>query len=407
MATQTQREYTLQGIVVDRASQRGVAGLRVTAWDRDTVYHDMLGQAVTAADGSFAIAFDSSYFGNAKPDNGPDVFYRVERDGVEVLDTLAAAGHNLQRGTTQVKLEIDLPVVAPTGIDRIPAEQALKAVDWWQASDFRGTWSQGKDKGSTVGKLLGSLLGSAFTDFDFDPVRPGTTQEKEIVGQPAANARSALAKNQVQVSDVKPASTLGTAQNLKLLTGYPVNLKANDKVTLYEDKGVVKYYTVDAVPVASADAQTVARLDGEVQSVKARVASLDDMRVEIENVRTANAEVAARADDEAVRARAHAQQIADLKAQLTQVQQANANKDVQIAKLQNDLATVGKAQDNLSARLPLDRLALLEKQMSALSAGTSPRVGAVRAAAAGTGAAKAPAAKAPATARRKPKAKPD
>jgi len=49
------------------------------------------------------------------------------------------------------------------------------------------------------------------------------------------------------------------------------------------------------------------------------------------------------------------------------VQQAGASKDAQIAKLQSDLTQVTKAQDALAARLPLNRLAVLEQQLQRLS----------------------------------------
>lgn len=374
MATRipTEREYTLQGVVVDRATQRGVGGVHVEAWDRDTKYHDMLGQVVTEPDGAFTIAFDSSYFGNSTPDHGPDVYYKVLTQDTELLSTFDRPQHNLQRGTTRVKLEIELPQIAPLGEDRVTTERAIKMINWWQASDFRGAFNEQRDKSLTVGKMMTSLLGDAFKNFDFDPVQPRGTRENEIVNQTPDSARTALAQNQIEVTDVKPVSSLGASGGARVITGYPLSLRAQDRVTLYEDNGVVKYYTRDPAPKASADEQTVARIDGDVQSVKARVAGLDEMRVEIANVKTANAEIAARAAEEAGQAQTQAEELARLRTQLAQVQQVGAQKDVQIAKLQSDLEMVTKAQDNLAARLPLNRLETLEKQMALLSRSAPP-----------------------------------
>ena len=74
-------EYTVGGRVVDRTTRAGIRGVRVEAWDRDTRYHDLLGQAVTNADGQFAIGFDSAYFGDYAPDRAPDLFFKLFLDG--------------------------------------------------------------------------------------------------------------------------------------------------------------------------------------------------------------------------------------------------------------------------------------------------------------------------------------
>ena len=367
----TERDYTVQGVVVDRATQRGVRGLLVEAWDRDTKYNDMLGQVITDDDGAFTVRFDSDYFGNAKPDNGADVFFKVFMDDREVLSTFDRPLHNMQPGSAQVRLEIDLPQLQPLGQDRVSAEQAFKAIDWWQASDFRGVYHQGRDKTSTVGRMGGALLGDALKRFDFAPVRPQSTREKEIVNQTPDSARVALRQQQVEVTQVKPASTLGSAAGVRQMTGYPLNLRAGDRVTLYEENGVVKYYTRDPAPASTADGATVARIDEDVQAMKARVAGMADMRTDIANVRTANADVAARTDEEAAQSKAQALELARLQRQLEAVQQASAGKDVQIAKLQSDLVLVTKAQDALGARLPLARLDAIEQRLDRLSLQTA------------------------------------
>ena len=368
-----EREYLIEGVVIDRSTQRGVRGLHVTAWDRDTDYNDMLGQVITDADGAFLIGFDSDYFGNAEPDNGPDLFFKVLMDGNEVLDTFSRPQRNLRRGLTRVRLEIDLPQLVPLGKDRISTEQALKAIDWWAASDFRGVFTQGKDKSRTVGMAGWALFGDVLKEFDFEPVRSKSPREKEIVGQTPDAARSALARHKVRVTDVKPLATLGTRDNAELLADYPLHLRDGDSVTLYEREGVVAYYTMDADLSTHPDPDAMARFDEDLKGVKARVAGMDEMRSEIDGVRTANTEMAARAAEESAQSQAQAAELRALRTQLAQVQQASANKDVQIAKLQDDLVVVTRAQDALSARLPpIERLNALEEQLSRLNRPVAP-----------------------------------
>lgn len=365
--TNIERDYVIQGKVVDRATQRGVSGLVVQAWDRDTRYDDMLGQAVSAPDGTFTVGFTSKYFGDYAPDLAPDLYFKVSMDGKEVLNTYDKTQYNVPPGVTRVTLEIDLPQAPVAGTDRISAQQAFKAVDWWQASDFRGVFTQSRDKTMTVGNVALALLSDSFKNFDFAPVQPQAAREREIVNQTPDSARTALLQQQVEVTEVKTVSDLTPSDKVRMIAGYPLNLKAGDRVTLYEDNGVVQYYTRDPAPSVSADGATVARIDNDVQNMKARVAGMDDLRTEIANVKAANADVAARTADEAAQSQAHAAELAALQQKLDQVQQANASKDVQIAKLQSDLMQVTKAQDALAARIPLDRLAALELQLKQLA----------------------------------------
>ena len=239
----------------------------------------------------------------------------------------------------------------PAGRDRVTAEQTFRAVDWWQASDFRGVFNQRREQTRTVTGVLGALIGDTFRNFDFTPIRPAATREAEIVNQTTGAARVALLREQVEVTSVQPASTLRSTANARTLTGYPIGLRAGDRVTLYEENGIVKYYTRDTPPAQTADGATVARIDEDVQTIKARVAVMSEMQTDIANVRTANAEVAARTAQESARADAQAQELTRLQRRLEEVQQATASKDVQIAQLRDDLLQVTRAHDTLAQKL--------------------------------------------------------
>ncbi|HEY0502510.1 MAG TPA: hypothetical protein VGD42_03355 [Lysobacter sp.] len=376
MATtiEKQSEYTIHGRVVDRVSQSGVRGVRVEAWDRDTRYHDLLGQAVTNESGHFVIGFDSVYFGDYAPDRSPDLYFKVFLDAREVLSTFDRPLKNAARGGTEVKLELDLPQLQPEGRDRVSAQQTLKVVDWWRASDFRGAWREGADKVGTVGKLFGNLAGNSLGNFDFQPVRPKGTREREVVNQDVNNAQRALALQQVEVAEVRPVAS-GTRANLRTLKDYPLRLKPGDRVTLHEQDGVVKYYTkVPAADATAVDGQTVARIDGDVQSLKAQVRGIDAIRADMDGLKAADTAVEERVGKESGERRAQAEEIARLQRELTDVRKATAAKDVEIAKLRTDLTAVRTAQDNLATRLSADRLDALETQIKRLTVtrGTTP-----------------------------------
>lgn len=365
---ETQPEYMIRGVVVDRASQRGVRGVRVEAWDLDTRYHDLLGQVVTDDDGRFTIGYDGVYFGDFAPDRSPDVYFKVFLDGKLVLSTFEQPRMNAARGLMDVKLELEMPQLQPQGRDLISAEQTFKAVQWWQASDFRGVTREGSDKFKTVGRLISGLAGKSLEDFDWKPVAPKGAREKEIVNQDVNNAQRALALQQVEVTEVKPV-TGGTRANLKLLKDYPVSLKAGDRVTLYQENGVVKYYTrVSATDANQVDGQAVARIDSDVQSLKAQVRNVESLRTELENLKSADSNVEQRLAESDDKARQRDDEVVRLTRELNEVRRAAAAKDAEIVQLRSDLTAVRTATDNLSSRIPLSRLEALEQRINRLPA---------------------------------------
>jgi len=389
---ENQAQYVIRGVVVDRATQRGVRGVKVEAWDRDTRYHDLLGQVVTDEDGRFTIGYDSVFFGDFAPDRSPDLYFKVYLDAQLVLDTFDKPRMNAPAGAMDVRLELDMPQLQPEGRDRVTAEQAMKAVDWWRASDFKGVAREGGDKAKTIGRLLGGLAGRSLGDFDWQPVRPKGTRETDIVNQDVNHAQRALALQQVEVTEVKPV-TGGTRDNLRLLKDYPATLKAGDRVTLYEENGVVKYYTrVEAKADTAPDGQAVARIDGDVQSLKAQIRTVDALRTEVDNLKSADSAVDQRLAETSAAARARDEEVARLERELNDVRRAAAAKDAEIERLRTDLTVVRATTDNLASRIPLERLEALELQVSRLRPLRPPASAAPRKTAKAPAAAKRPAA---------------
>ena len=370
-----QPEYVIRGQVIDRANRAGVRGVRVDAWDRDTRYHDLLGQASTDDQGRFTIGYDSVYFGDFAPDRSPDVYFRLYLDGKEVLSTFDKPRTNTARGAMDVVLELDMPQLRPTGRDYVSVTQALKVADWWQASDFRGAWREGTDKARTIGSLLGGLGGDALKNFDLAPVRPRGTTEREVVNQPVAVAQQALALKQVEVTEVKSVGEAGRRETLRTLADYPLQLKAGDRVQLYQEDGVVKYYTrVPAADANTIDGRAVQKLDEDVQSLKTRVQQAEALRADVESLKGSGSALEQRLSTDAEALRAQTDEVAALKAELSALRNSTAAKDAEIVKLQTDLVQVRQSQDQLIARLPLDRLSRLEQQLSLLTPGDGRRV---------------------------------
>lgn len=376
MSTSTDQryEYVLQGTVVDRVTRKPVPGVKVEAWDRDTRYHDMLGVATTDQGGRFVIGFQTVYFGDYAPDRSPDVFFKAFIDEREVLTTYETPQYNLERGTTTVVLELSMPKIKTDGVDRISGAQALKAIDWWAKSDFRGVWEQGKDKGKSVSRLVGEMGVKSLTSLNIKPIQPTATKDSQIVNQSSLQAEKSLAAQGIQVTEVKAVDAKAT-KNLANLKDYPLTLRAGDKVTLYEENGVVKYYTLTPkTKAAGIDAEKVAGLDEEVQAVKAQLREVETIRAEVDRIKESSQTTGQALGDGAKGIQAQAEEIAKLQGELATLRKNTAAKDAEIAKLRTDLDAVRTAQTNLTTNIPLSRLEALEKEIVRLRVAPQPIV---------------------------------
>jgi hypothetical protein len=337
------RNYRIAGRVIERASRRGIPHLTVEAWDRDTRYHDMLGATSTDAEGGFTIAFDDEYFGDFAPDRSPDVFFKILRDGKLVHSTFDTPMTNLREGTTEVTLEIGAAGMPEPGRDRVGTQQMLKAARFFRQSDFKGALTEQRDKASMLGSFVAAAGGKALAGFDFEPVRPSGVQTKQVIGQDTASAKANLAAQQVKVTEVKTFDPKTDADSVRALADFPLRLKADDQVRLYEENGTVRYYAiVKPVTAANLDAGTVARIDKDVQALKASTVDAAAMKAQVE-------------------------EITRLKTELAAVQQSAADKDAQIQKLRTDMASMQAEQKDFSTRFSADKLAALERQVVILN----------------------------------------
>lgn len=101
--------YTVRGTVRDQATQLGVAGLNVVAYDKDLIgKDDFLGIGVTDASGAFHISFDSSAFRFLIFDRKPDLYFVVDDGGTVLLTTKENPIKDADASTPDINLSVDL-----------------------------------------------------------------------------------------------------------------------------------------------------------------------------------------------------------------------------------------------------------------------------------------------------------
>lgn len=81
MPSQESRAVRIHGQVVERGSGRLLPHLRVEAWDKDLIFDDLVGSAVTNAQGRFDIDVLPVHYAELCLDRRPDVYFKVFRNG--------------------------------------------------------------------------------------------------------------------------------------------------------------------------------------------------------------------------------------------------------------------------------------------------------------------------------------
>ena len=319
---QPRQTFRVSGHVIDRSTGRGVAGLRVESWDKDTRYHDLLGVETTDTEGRFLTAFDETYFGDYAPDRLPDLFFKVFQGDTMIKSTEGAVLRNVAAGDREVTIEVDMPKTELRGEDRVTAAQVLKGIEFLRKSDFQGLWNDTTDKATTLGGFLTDIVKASIATMDLAPLQPATVPTRQVINQDVGTAQRNLAAQQIVVHEVKPYEPGTKEQSIDAITAFPVRLKAGDRVNLYTESGKVRYYSlVRQVPQetpASPDAAEMAR-------------AFDAMKKEFETIK-----------------------------------QQTTQKDQQITTLQQEIMSLRAAQDELVRQVAPDKVARMEQDIQAL-----------------------------------------
>ncbi|MDP2621002.1 MAG: neuraminidase-like domain-containing protein [Hyphomicrobiales bacterium] len=102
------KTFRINGRVINKQTRQGIDALRVEAWDKDLIFEDLVGSAVTNDDGVFQIVVDQSYFKKIFLDRRPDLFFKVFRGDTLIRSTEDAVLWNSRQNETSIVIEVEV-----------------------------------------------------------------------------------------------------------------------------------------------------------------------------------------------------------------------------------------------------------------------------------------------------------
>ena len=94
--------YTIKGTVLSRSTGSGISDLKVEAWDNYLIHDNLVGSAVTDAEGAFQIEFTELL------DRRPALYFKVFLGDRQLSNTGDTVSWNVDTGEILVTIEVDL-----------------------------------------------------------------------------------------------------------------------------------------------------------------------------------------------------------------------------------------------------------------------------------------------------------
>jgi hypothetical protein len=101
--------YQIKGGVVEKSKKKGVAKVRVEAWDKDHNLDDYISYAVTDDDGSFVITIAEDMFRDMFPRQYPDIYFKVWCGGLLLASTENSTYWKAEARDVHVRIEVPTP----------------------------------------------------------------------------------------------------------------------------------------------------------------------------------------------------------------------------------------------------------------------------------------------------------
>lgn len=353
------RIFRIVGSVTDTQTKQGIQGLRVEVWNSPAAQHATLGAALTDAEGGFEIAAVADVPTVTAVGGSTGVVpatLRVFQDKQSLAITGQADIPDLFKfkGPAVLQVHVDQPQKELK--DHVTVNQVLQGITFVRQSDFKGVFSEGRNRAAAVGSLVTSSLMAAAKNMTFNPLKPSTVRNSDVVNQDSLTAQRRLEQQQIRVASVQPYQP--GLHTLRDATSVAATLKPGDTVDLFEENGIVKSYRIRRAPKAVDTANLtndVTALQGDVHTLQGRTQELDALKASQQQQ-----------TETIVALQQKAAMVDQLQAQLAKVQSDSAQKDQTITRLQDQVATVTQAHADLAAKISPERLAALEASVKKL-----------------------------------------
>ena len=203
--------------------------------------------------------------------------------------------------------------------DLLTEDQTSSAMSFLKSINLSSIRETQLTKLSTSGSLATDSLREAV--FNFKPAPAVQINQGEVLGQQTQAVTQRLSAFNISVDAVQPYNPASAGTNLTAFLGAPTTLASGSHVVLYEQNGVVRYYTLTPKPT-----QDVQKLMTQVQAQQTTLVSLEGSQQLI-------------ADQQKIIA-THEQEIAALKTTLSEMQQVQAARDRDLAALQSQVHNI-------------------------------------------------------------------
>jgi hypothetical protein len=249
--------------------------------------------------------------------------------------------------------------------DWITPAYAIKAAEFVTNSDFQGMRRDAADKTKMFGSLLGAVVQNTLFKSTIKPAGPPAVQTRDVVGQDPALVERNLGTHGITVDSKEEfdASKAGP----EVLTAFPARLQPGDKVKLYTEAGQVKYYAI-VRPKAPADirAEDVARLEGDVSTLRTEVRVVDAVRTDLDRVKSAVDANQTNVTTEVAALRDRIGQTEAIRTELQTLRDRLAEREQTIVALKQQVDTLQAAQTEFQNRVTPDMVIRLRTEVDRL-----------------------------------------
>ena len=218
--------------------------------------------------------------------------------------------------------------------DRVSYAQYFSVNSYLRGINLSAFRTEQMTKFSMSGKTIADSLRTQV--FNQSPVAMEKVPQTDIVGKDTSAVTQNLQKASVTVDAVEPYDPTTPGSNAAAILGAPANIPAGSHVVLYEQNGVVQYYTLTP--------KTTPVVQGLASQVQKQQATMTGLNVAQQTAETAVNESHRLIVAQQATIAAQEQKIATLQASLTAVQSAQTSRDQQFATVQASLQELQKAQ---------------------------------------------------------------